>query len=59
MEIYRKTAAETCYGLFIRVNPQIISRTPRRIIQALGGRKKAHTVTMPKTRRTNPISLVP
>lgn len=30
---------------------------PRSRIQALGGKKNAHTVTIPKTMRTNPMSL--
>lgn len=36
----------------------MISSIPRRMIHAFGGRKKAQIVTAPKTRSTNPMSLV-
>jgi len=41
-----------------RVKPQIMSKSPSRMIQALGGRKNAQIVTAPKTSKMKPMSLV-
>ena len=53
-----ETVISLFFYFFNKVNPHMMSNTPRSISQAFGGRKKAHIVTMPNTRRTKPMSLV-